>query len=233
MSVLLVLLMFALVMILGHLLKRGAQLSATVRAETARRVRPLIESNFGMDAPRGYCFHPCHTWAVDEGGQLIRVGVDKFAVNLFGRIEHIDVAGLYRWVRQGQKLMTITLGGISVDLPSPVEGTVTAVNRAALENPELIATDPFCEGWIAVIKSQCFDTDRKNLMHEAMAAQWMRDSFVALREMCSRSPALAQDGGPALSGLLNRVSPELRNRLVKEFFLTVPVVPAQPTNQAA
>ncbi|MBZ5658160.1 MAG: hypothetical protein LAO56_23100 [Acidobacteriia bacterium] len=70
----------------------------------------------------------------------------------------------------------------SVDLPSPVEGALTAVNRAALENPELVTTDPFCEGWIAVIKSHCFATDKKNLMHGAMAAQWMRDSFVELRE---------------------------------------------------
>ena len=233
MSVLLVLLMFAMVMILGHLFKRGTQPSATVPTESARRVRPLIESKFGMDVPRGYCFHPCHTWAVDEGWQLIRVGMDRFAVNLFGRIEHIDVAGLYRWVRQGQKLMTITVGGISVDLPSPVEGALTAVNRAALEDPELVTTDPFCEGWIAVIKSHCFDTDEKNLMHGSMAVQWMRNSFVLLRDLCSQSPVLAQDGGPPLAGVLNRVSPELRNRLVKDFFLTVPVVPAQPTNQAA
>lgn len=232
MSVLLALLMFALVMILGHLLKRGARLSAIAPAETLRHFRPLIESKLGMDVPTGYCFHPCHTWAVDEGWQLIRVGMDRFAANLFGKIEHIDVAGLYRWVRQGQKLMTITVGGISVDLPSPVEGALTAVNRAALDNPDLVTTDPLCDGWIAVIKSQCFATDEKNLLHGAMAAQWMRNSFVLLREMCSQSPVLAQDGGPPLPGLLNRVSPELRNRLLKEFFLTEPVLPTQPTKQA-
>src|SRR5271157_2143333 len=82
----------------------GAPPTAMAPAATVRRFRPLIESKFGMDVPSGYCFHPCHTWAVDEGWQLIRVGIDKFAVNLFGKIEHIDVAGLYRWVRQGQKL---------------------------------------------------------------------------------------------------------------------------------
>jgi glycine cleavage system H lipoate-binding protein len=231
MSVLLVLLMFALVMTLGRLLKRRAQPSTAGPVETLPRLRPRIETKFGTDVPTGYCFHPCHTWAVDEGWQLIRVGVDRFAVNLFGKIEHIDVVGLYRWVRQGQKLMTITVAGISVDLPSPVEGALTAVNRAALENPELVTTDPFCEGWIAVIKSHCYATDQKNLMQGAMVAPWMRNSIVLLRETCSQSAALAQDGGPPLTGLLSRVSTELRNRLVKEFFLTVPVVSAQPTNQ--
>ena len=231
MSVLLALLMFGLVMILGHLLKRGAQPSTLAPAETLPRFRPRVESKFRMDVPGGYCFHPCHTWAVDEGWQLIRVGVDSFAANLFGKIEHIDVAGLHRWVRQGQKLMTITGAGISVDLPSPVEGVLTEVNRAALENPGLAVTDPYREGWIAVIKSPSFATDQKNLMQGAMAGQWMRNSIALLREMCSQSPALAQDGGAPLAGLLKRVSPELRNKLVKEFFLTSPAVQAQPTNQ--
>ena len=145
MSVLLALLTFALVMILGRLLKRGAQPSVIAPAETLRRFRPRVKSKFGMDVPRGYCFHPCHTWAVDEGWQLIRVGVDSFSANLFGKIEHIDVAGLHRWVRQGQKLMAITGAGISVDLPSPVEGVLTEVNRAALENPRIVY---LCSGMV-------------------------------------------------------------------------------------
>jgi hypothetical protein len=34
------------------------------------------------------------------------------------------------------------------------------------------------------------------------------------------SPALAQDGGLPVGGLLARVTPELREKLVKEFFLS-------------
>ena len=228
MSVLLVLLMFALVMILGHLFKRREQPST---GATLRPFRPVIGTKVGMDVPRGFCFHPCHTWAVDEGWHLIRVGMDRFAAHLFGKIEHIDVTGLYRWVRQGQRLMTVTGAGVSVDLPSPVEGTLTEVNRAALDDPAVVTTDPYCDGWIAVIKSPSIDTDQKNLMRGAMVAPWMSNSIMLLREICSQSPALAQDGGRPLPGLLNRVSPELRNRLVEEFFLTSPAVPAHPTNQ--
>jgi hypothetical protein len=34
------------------------------------------------------------------------------------------------------------------------------------------------------------------------------------------SPALAQDGGHPVSGLLPRLAPELRQRVVKEFLLS-------------
>jgi glycine cleavage system H lipoate-binding protein len=231
MSVLLVLLMFALAIMWGRLFKREVQPSAAVPEETLRRSRPRTENKFGMEVPRSYFFHPCHTWAVDEGLQLIRVGVDSFTANLFGKIEHIDVAGLYRWVRQGQRLATITGAGISVDLPSPTEGVLTAVNRAVLDDPAMATTDPYGDGWVAVIRSPSFGTDQRNLMQGAMVAPWMRNSIVQLREMCSPSGALAQDGGPPLPGLLNRISPELRNRVIREFFLTLPTVPAEPTNQ--
>ena len=45
---------------------------------------------------------------MDEGRQNARVGIDAFAANLFGKIDSIEVADLNRWVRQGQKLCTVT-----------------------------------------------------------------------------------------------------------------------------
>jgi len=230
MAVLLVLLMFALVIAWGRLFKREVQPSAAVSADTLRRFPPPIEGKFGMEIPKSYCFHPCHTWAVDEGLQLIRVGVDGFTANLFGKIDRIDVAGLYRWVRQGQRLMTITGAGISVDLPSPIEGVLTVVNQAVLEDPVMATTDPYGEGWVAVIRSSSFGTDQRNLMQGPVVAPWLRNNMLQLGEMCSQPAALAQDGGPPLPGLLNRVSPELRNKVIKEFFLTFPVVLAETTN---
>jgi glycine cleavage system H lipoate-binding protein len=232
MSVLLVLLMFMLVMILGHFLRHTEQrYTAAPKEKTSRSSLPYFETKLGMEVPRRYFFHPCHTWAVDEGWQLIRVGIDEFAANVFGKVDQISVTNPNRWVRQGQKLMTITVSGISVDLPSPIEGTVKSVNGAALENPDLVTTDPFCKGWMAVIKAASFDTDQKNLMQGAMVAPWMRNSMVLLRDICSQSPALAQDGGRPITGVLKRVSPELRKKLVKEFFLTVPAEEVQPASQ--
>ncbi len=222
MSVLLALLTFALAILTGYLLARRLQ------PTTALRESPYLSysrNNFGIEIPSGYCFHPCHTWAVNERWELVRVGLDNFAANLFGKIDEVDVTRLNRWVRQGQKLMTITGGGISVNFPSPVEGVVTAVNNGAVENPGLITSEPYRGGWIALIKSPCFDTDQKNLIQEPMAAFWMRSSIMLLREMCSKAPAFAQDGGVPLPGILNRVSAELRDNIIREFFLTLPVLP--------
>jgi glycine cleavage system H protein len=215
--------------VISHFLKRREQPTTTVAAEKWGRPWPQFTGEFDREIPKGYCFHPCHTWALHEGWQIVRVGLDSFAADLFGKIDRIELPGLDRWVRQGQKLMTVIGAGISVDLPSPVEGTLTAVNQVALEDPCLVTADPYREGWIAVIKSPDIAINRKNLVQGAMVAPWMRNSLVRLHEVCSQlSPALAQDGGPPLSGLLARVSPDLRKKLVNEFFMTEPVTQARP-----
>jgi glycine cleavage system H lipoate-binding protein len=229
MSVLLALLSFALVMMIWYLLARRLQPTAALRE---RPYLTYFQNKFGIELPSGYCFHPCHTWAVNERWELVRVGLDNFAANLFGKIDQIDVTRLNRWVRQGQKLMTITGAGISVDFPSPIEGVVTDINRAALENPELVTTQPFGDGWIALIKSPSFDTDQKNLLQGPMAASWIRSSIMLLREMCSKSPAFAQDGGIPLPGVLNGVPTELRDKIIREFLLTLPILPP-PQSKAA
>jgi len=230
MSVLLVLLMFTIV-VLVHYVRKRAQRYIPAVAEQRTRPSSRFDSRLALEVPPGYFFHPCHTWAAEESRQLLRVGMDHFAANLFGKIGRIDITKPNRWVRQGQKLMTITVDGTSVELLSPVEGTVTFLNQAALENPEVVTADPLGKGWMAEIKPANFDTDRKNLLQGAMAMSWMRNSTVLLREICSESPALAQDGGRPIPGVLQRVSPELRKQLLKEFLQSVPIGENQSTCQ--
>jgi glycine cleavage system H lipoate-binding protein len=230
MSVLVALLVLALMLALGRLFK-GVRPSVVVSPESPRRDRLPMEAPLGTDIPKEYRFHPCHTWALDEGTGLVRVGMDSFAAKMFDKIEHIDIPALQCWVRQGQNLMTVTGDGVSVDFPSPVEGPLTEINRIAIETPELVAADPYRDGWIAVIKSPCFAIDKKNLMQGAMVVPWMRHSMVLLQQISSHSPALAQDGGIPVTGVLKRVTPEVRNRLLREFFLMSPVVAASPRNR--
>jgi glycine cleavage system H lipoate-binding protein len=184
----------------------------------------------GFDVPVGYYFHPCHTWVFPEGPETARVGLDSFAAIFLGEIEHIDVLGLSRWVRQGQRLMTVTGAGLCLELLSPLEGEVKAVNRAALQDPHVVVSSPYERGWIATICSPHIASDLKNLLQGAMAIMWMRKSRDRLREMAlALMPSLPQDNAPSLKELLASISPELKSKLVKEYFLTVPV----PATQSA
>ena len=218
MSILFVLLMFLLVMSINYVRTREqviAQPQAWAGPQAAR-----MQREYGFSIPEDYCFHPGHTWVLKEGGENARVGIDSFAANLLGTIEHVDVIGLNRWVRQGQKLVTIRSGGQNFELVSPVEGVVMAVNKDAAQDPGLIARDPYQSGWIAIVKSPDLVTNKKNLVQGGMVAPWLQNSVTRLNGMVAQlAPTMAADGGLPLAGLLARVTPELRQKLAKEFFL--------------
>src|SRR5579864_2467426 len=220
MSILFVLLTFLLIMSITYFLRREQPAVAVQPRIYPQPAAPSMTRDQGFEVPKGYCFHPGHTWVLDEGRQMARVGIDNFATNLLGKIERIEVVGLNRWVRQGQKLMSVTQDGSSVDLLSPIEGVVTSVNASVLREPASVAADPYKDGWICVVKAPDMTTNLKNLMQGPMVGSWMQNSVARLNAMAAAEGATAQDGGVPISGMLTHVSSELRQRIVKEFFLS-------------
>lgn len=219
MSILFVLLMFLLIISIRHFtepkVQPGLEPELVLKAQP-----PLVKREYGFEIPQGYGFHLGHTWVLQAGTEDARVGVDTFVTGLMGKIDHIDVRGADRWVRQGQKLITLRSGNTSIDLLSPVEGVVTAVNNDALRNPSLVTNDPYQHGWIAMVKSPDLKINQRNLIQGSMVAPWMQNNLARLNAMVSPSPALAQDGGHPISGLLPRLTSDLRQQVVKEFFLS-------------
>ena len=218
MSILIVLLMFLLVMSVSYFRSQN-EMPAKPQAPGPRP--PRMERSYGFQLPEGYSFHPGHTWALKEGPETARVGIDSFATNLLGHIDHIDAIGENRWVRQGQKLMTVKSGDVVVDFLSPVEGVVTTLNSDALSEPSVVTRDPYSQGWIAMVKSPELATNQRNLVQGSMVAPWLQNSVTRLNNMVGPlAPTMAADGGIPLGGLLSRVEPELRQKLAKEFFLS-------------
>ena len=109
MSILFVLLTFLLIITITYFIKgKDEVLQAAAGTQPSA---PRMQFELGFEIPKDYSFHPGHTWAIDEGRQNARVGMDSFAANLLGKVDRVEVVGVNRWVRQGQKLMTVTSGG--------------------------------------------------------------------------------------------------------------------------
>ncbi len=221
MSILFVLLTFLLILTVMYF-RRPESTANTLQVAPAKSVKsPFMMKQGGFEVPEGYCFHPGHTWVVDEGRQNARVGVDAFAGNLFGEIDSITLAELNRWVRQGQPLCTITRNGQNIDLLSPIEGVLISINHEVLKNPQLILDDPYKNGWLCVVKAPEMATNVRNLLQGPIVWPWMQNSLARVGAMVQQlTPALAQDGGLPIKGLLFHVEANVRQQLVKEFFLT-------------
>jgi len=218
MSILFVLVMFLLCISFSYFF--GSQKhKAVARAAPEPVKKPVVAQQGDFEMPKGYCFHPGHTWVLDEGRQNARVGLDAFAVNLLGRIDRIEVTPHDRWVRQGQKIWSVTRDGITVDMVAPVEGMVTSVNPKVLNDPNRIAEDPYGDGWVLTLQAPQLGSCLNNLLRGSMIRAWMQNSMERVGALCSAAAGTALDGGPPIRGALAQADPELRSRMIKEFFL--------------
>ncbi|HWJ48814.1 MAG TPA: glycine cleavage system protein H [Candidatus Udaeobacter sp.] len=176
----------------------------------------------GFQVPENVRYHSGHTWALSESRELVRVGMDDFASKLVGKIESIALPQRGRWVRQGQKIWTIFRDGKSVDMVSPIEGTVSDVNEAVAKDPSLALKDPFGEGWIVTVQAPDSKLNFRNLLGGALARMWTEDSALRLRKRMpvAMAAALAQDGGVAVDDITAQLPNEDWATLTKEFFLS-------------
>ena len=221
MSILFVLITFLLIITVTYFRRPNEAMQLQPEAAIRSRTAPVMTKTAGFEIPTGYEFHPGHTWVCDEGRQNARVGMDAFASRLFGKIDRVETVELNRWVRQGQKLWTVTRGGKSVDMLSPIEGVVVSLNHQVIKNPELLNSDPYKDGWICVVKAPDMQTNMKNLIQGPLVAPWMQNTLSRLSALATQfAPAMAQDGGLPVNGLLMQMDPVTQERVVKEFFLT-------------
>ena len=221
MSILFVLLTFLLIMSITYFLRREQPAVAVQPRIYPQPAAPSMTRDQGLEVPTGYCFHPGHTWVLDEGRQNARIGLDSFGAELLGKVDRVEVVGLNRWVRQGQKLCTITRDGLSVDVLSPIEGVIVSVNQDVLNDPSLLLKDSYKSGWICVVKSPEIKLNLNNLLQGSLVDPWMQNSARRLSTLTSNlGVAAAADGGLPVSGLLAQLEPGVQRTLIHEFFLT-------------
>jgi glycine cleavage system H lipoate-binding protein len=224
MAVLLVLFTFAIFLTIDyfrsqkHTEKQPAL--SMVRSENLSRVIPAVVAGFKV--PENVSYHPGHTWALSESRELVRIGMDDFASKLAGKIDAITLPQRGRWVRQGQKVWSIIRDGKTVDMLSPIEGTVTDVNDAVVNDPDLARRDPYGEGWMVKVQAPDARLNFRNLLSGALAKMWTEDSALRLRKHMpiGTAYALAQDGGLAVDDLTAQLPGTDWATLTKEFFLS-------------
>jgi len=223
MTVLLVLLTFVTFLLIDHY-HSSKQVVVQPALQVAKREAPprLAPSLVGgFQVPEKLRFHPGHTWALSESPSLVRIGMDQFAAKLSGKVEKIALPQRGQWIRQGQKVWTLHRDGTSVDMVSPIEGSVADINEAVVQNPELARTDPYGDGWLVTVQSPDSKTNFRNLLGGALARWWTEESASRLQRLIPMpAGAVAQDGGVAVDNLADQIPDQDWAAITKEFFLS-------------
>ncbi|MEM8984629.1 MAG: glycine cleavage system protein GcvH [Pseudomonadota bacterium] len=90
-----------------------------------------------------------HEWVrIEDDGSLV-VGITDHAQEALGDLVFVEVPELDQTVAVGDGLAVVESVKAASDVYAPFAGTVTGVNEALADQPELINSEPYEEGWIA------------------------------------------------------------------------------------
>jgi glycine cleavage system H protein len=118
-------------------------------------------------------YSPEGAWALAEGGR-VRVGVTDFTQQRSGDVAFAEVRPAGAAVAAGDEVALIETIKATVDVPSPVTGTVETVNPALALTPEVVNQDPYGDGWLAVIEAADWPADRASLLDPQAYFELMR-----------------------------------------------------------
>ena len=188
-----------------------------------KEVRPTLQTRpnlvNGFELPQTLKYHPGHTWVMPESTDMVRCGIDDFAAKLLGKAQSVQLPQRGQWIRQGQKMASFTRNGVTVEMVSPIEGTVTDINDAAVRNPELVSAQNYSDGWLVALQSPDAKTNYRNLLSGDVAKAWLAEAATRLATRLHMNPATMQDGGVAAQELGAQLSPAEFAETAKEFFL--------------
>jgi len=103
-----------------------------------------------MNFPSELKYTKDHEWVRVNGAEAY-IGITDFAQRELGDIVYIDVNTIGDEVKKDDVFGTVEAVKTVSDLFMPVTGTILEVNSALNDNPELVNTDAYGEGWMVKV----------------------------------------------------------------------------------
>ncbi len=127
------------------------------------------------DLPDDLYYHKEHMWLRAEGDEAV-VGLSDFAQKLAGEIQFVELPDEDEDVSADDVVGTVETGKWVGKLYAPVSGTVSAVNEAVDDEPSLINSDPYGEGWLFKI-AMSDRAELEGLMQDEAAVKWLEEEI--------------------------------------------------------
>jgi glycine cleavage system H protein len=104
-----------------------------------------------MDTPRSLKYTKSHEW-VRYDGKIATIGITDFAQDQLSDLTYVELPNVGDEVGASDQIAVVESVKAASDVYAPIGGTITAVNKALQDKPELINTEPYSDGWICKIQ---------------------------------------------------------------------------------
>ncbi|OJY91205.1 MAG: glycine cleavage system protein H [Sphingobacteriales bacterium 40-81] len=104
-----------------------------------------------MEFPNDLKYSKEHTW-ISVQGNIGIIGITEFAQSELGEIVYADLPNLGYSFQQDEVFGSVEAIKTVSDLFMPVSGKIIEINKQLLQEPTLINSEPFENGWLIKIE---------------------------------------------------------------------------------
>jgi glycine cleavage system H protein len=96
-------------------------------------------------------FSGAHVWVRIEDDTAV-LGLSEYLQDQMGEITSLELADLGDVLRARRRMGHVESEEASSPIDSPITGEVLEVNPEALENPDVLNSDPYGSGWLLRVR---------------------------------------------------------------------------------
>ncbi len=104
-----------------------------------------------MNIPDDLRYSSDHEW-IRRDGNVITIGITDYAQDSLGDVVFVEQPEVGQTVAASDTFTEVESTKSVSDIYAPVSGTITEMNAALEDQPELLNSDPYGEGWICRIE---------------------------------------------------------------------------------
>ena len=105
-----------------------------------------------MPSPANGRFSESHEWFAAQG-DLVTIGITQYAADELTDVTYVEMKPVGTVVKAGGSIGEVESVKTTSDIYSAVGGTIADVNKAVVDDPSLLNSDPFGRGWLVRIKA--------------------------------------------------------------------------------
>lgn len=95
-----------------------------------------------------------HEWLRLEDDGTITVGITDHAQDLLGDVVFVDLPDVGDNITVDEEIAVVESVKAASDVYAPISGEVVAINESLEDDPEIINSDPYGDGWFFKLKPE-------------------------------------------------------------------------------
>ena len=135
-----------------------------------------VADKFIFTVKKGLLYTENDVWIEIKNGEA-RIGVTDFFQKRLGDVVFLELPSVGDMVKQNEPFGAVESIKAVVDVVTPLNGTVKEVNGKLTDNPERLNSEPYGEGWLALIIPTNLDEDKQHLMTDEQYFELMKSKI--------------------------------------------------------